>query len=135
MLNTIFANKSLLQSVEYSTSSALVSLLQIRIFDANKCILDIMSWYDNMPRTQKSAFLRLGNYNNEPNKKKIKRIDQYYSRSHCVVCSKLTDQGKNMIRNIEKHSINDNHSYLRDMCKRAPQNYLYPYFSTKILTE
>lgn len=94
-----------------------------------------MSWYDNMPRTQKSAFLRLGNCTNEPNKKNIKCIDQYYSRSHCVVCSKLTDQGKNMIRNIEKHKVNDDHSYLRDMCKRAPQSYLYPYFSTNIVTE
>ncbi|RCH78608.1 DNA polymerase zeta [Rhizopus stolonifer] len=45
-----------------------------------------------MPRSQKAAFLRQGEYPNKPNAKKAKLIDQYYAKSHCVVCNTLTDQ-------------------------------------------
>ncbi|KAG1048906.1 hypothetical protein G6F43_008737 [Rhizopus delemar] len=85
----VLNNNTLRLDAEYYIRKQIIAPIS-RIF--NIIGVDIMSWYDNMPRTQKSAFLRLGNCTNEPNKKNIKCIDQYYSRSHCVVCSKLTDQ-------------------------------------------
>ncbi|KAI9247624.1 hypothetical protein BY458DRAFT_536724 [Sporodiniella umbellata] len=63
-----------------------------RIF--NLMGIDIMAWYDTMPRSQKIALLRLGKHSNKPNVKKSKRIDHYYSRSHCLVCSQWTDQAE-----------------------------------------
>jgi succinate dehydrogenase/fumarate reductase-like Fe-S protein len=55
-------------------------------------LLDVKAWYDEMPRSQKAMALSLAQPS-ELHEKTTNRIDQYYSSSHCIVCSKLAHQG------------------------------------------
>lgn len=57
-------------------------------------MLDIESWYDSMPRSQKVEALALATADEDQTGKKISRIDQYYASSHCIVCRQITDGGK-----------------------------------------
>ncbi|KAG1445129.1 hypothetical protein G6F56_010019 [Rhizopus delemar] len=86
---TVLNDSTLRLDADYYIRKQIIAPIS-RVF--NLIGVDIMAWYDNMPRSQKAAFLRQGEYPNKPNAKKAKLIDQYYAKSHCVVCNTLTDQ-------------------------------------------
>lgn len=46
-----------------------------------------------MPRSQKAEALALAR-TDQPQNRKITRIDQYYASSHCIVCRQITEHGK-----------------------------------------
>jgi hypothetical protein len=54
--------------------------------------LDVKTWYDEMPRSQKAMALSIAQPK-EWSEKSTKRIDQYYASSHCVICTRLAHQG------------------------------------------
>lgn len=55
--------------------------------------LDILSWYESMPRSIKVEAMNIAQ-ENEQQIDNIRRIDQYYSSAHCIVCRKLTHKCK-----------------------------------------
>lgn len=63
------------------------------VFTIIHVILDILSWYESMPRSQKVAAMNLAQ-NTGHQAKNLTRIDQYYASSHCILCRKLCDHCK-----------------------------------------
>lgn len=53
--------------------------------------IDIESWYETMPRSQKAEAMALA-MKDQP-EQKMSRIDQYYASSHCIVCRSITTNG------------------------------------------
>lgn len=99
----------------------------IRVINIQALLVDILSWYESMPRSQKIAAINLA-LSTEHQARNPTRIDQYYSSSHCIVCRKITDQGKCM-RHI--FLISDTHmhvhvlSHLQSMQAKYEHHSLY----------
>ncbi|KAI8374784.1 hypothetical protein BD560DRAFT_393226 [Blakeslea trispora] len=78
-------DSSLRLDAEYYIRKQIIPPLA-RIF--NLIGADILSWYETMPRSQKTAMLRSA----QPPLRSLTRIDQYYSSSYCLICHQKTDQ-------------------------------------------
>ncbi|KAI8378836.1 putative DNA polymerase zeta catalytic subunit [Choanephora cucurbitarum] len=76
-------DSSLRLDAEYYIRKQIIPPLA-RIFN----LMDVLSWYESMPRSQKAAMLRSA----QPPLKSLTRIDQYYSSSYCLICQQKTDQ-------------------------------------------
>jgi len=80
--------------------------------------IDILSWYDSMPRSQKIAAMNLA-LSTEHQARNPTRIDQYYLSSHCIVCRKIADQGMCVcVWNIPSLW----YSYVLAICNQCKQN-------------
>ncbi|KAI8393678.1 uncharacterized protein BYT42DRAFT_551883 [Radiomyces spectabilis] len=84
----VLLDNSLRLDAEYYIRKQIIPPLE-RIF--NLVGVDIMAWYDSMPRSQKAAALALSYYD-EVQDKGVNRIDRYYASSHCIICRQLSDQ-------------------------------------------
>lgn len=101
--------------------------------------IDIAAWYDEMPKQQKVSAIASSHYA-QHEAQTARRIDQYYASSHCVVCRRLTKNGK-WIKHTHIHthlyayiphlSI---HSHLWCMSSQICQYSLYPSFTTSRIT-
>ncbi|KAI7872574.1 hypothetical protein BDF14DRAFT_1716926 [Spinellus fusiger] len=83
----LFLDSSLRLNAEYYIRKQLIPLLS-RIF--NLMGVDIKTWYDEMPRSQKAKAILSHHY-----RKSIKRsthIDEYYKSNSCIVCRDHTSQ-------------------------------------------
>ncbi|KAL9544595.1 hypothetical protein MBANPS3_007546 [Mucor bainieri] len=81
-------DSSLRLDAEYYIRKQIIPPLS-RVF--NLMGVDILSWYESMPRSQKIAAMNLA-LSTEHQARNLTRIDQYYSSSHCIVCRKIADQ-------------------------------------------
>ncbi|KAG1119475.1 hypothetical protein G6F42_012967 [Rhizopus arrhizus] len=81
-------DSSLRLDAEYYIRKQIIPPLS-RVF--NLMGVDILSWYDSMPRSQKVEAMDLA-LSTEHQAKNLTRIDQYYSSSHCIVCRQIADQ-------------------------------------------
>ncbi|GAA5804066.1 hypothetical protein HPULCUR_009552 [Helicostylum pulchrum] len=86
----VLADNALKLDAEYYIRKQIIPPLN-RVF--NLMGVDIESWYDAMPRSQKAEALALARTDQFQNRK-ITRIDQYYASSHCIVCRQITEHGK-----------------------------------------
>ncbi|KAI9260852.1 hypothetical protein EDC94DRAFT_519975 [Helicostylum pulchrum] len=86
----VLADNALKLDAEYYIRKQIIPPLN-RVF--NLMGVDIESWYDAMPRSQKAEALALARTDQFQNRK-ITRIDQYYASSHCIVCRQITENGK-----------------------------------------
>lgn len=84
---TLLGDSSLRLDAEYYIRKQIIPPLS-RIF--NLMGVDILSWYESMPRSQKVAAMNLAQ-NTGHQAKNLTRIDQYYASSHCILCRKLCD--------------------------------------------
>ncbi|KAI8975441.1 hypothetical protein BDF20DRAFT_914372 [Mycotypha africana] len=85
---------SLRLDAEYYIRKQIIPPLS-RIF--NLVGVDILSWYEAMPRHVKVDAMNLAaqqqfNATSSQKKNALSRIDQYYASSHCIICRKLSDQ-------------------------------------------
>ncbi|KAL0083348.1 hypothetical protein F4703DRAFT_1861654 [Phycomyces blakesleeanus] len=84
----LLSDNSLRLNAEYYILKQIIPPLS-RVF--NLIGVDIKGWYDEMPRSQKAMALSFSHYfGNEA--RKINRIDQYYTSSHCIICRDITSQ-------------------------------------------
>lgn len=75
-----------------------------------------------MPRVQNGAFGGLNSLAGSEHGK-LRFIDQYYSRRHCVVCHKLTDQGSHATdSDIRLATAN---TIVCESCSKEPQKVIY----------
>ncbi|RCH87381.1 DNA polymerase zeta, partial [Rhizopus stolonifer] len=84
----VLADNSLRLDAEYYIRKQIIPPLA-RVF--NLMGVDILSWYESMPRSVKVAALNLAR-TTENKSRGITRIDQYYASSHCIVCRQKADQ-------------------------------------------
>ncbi|KAI9021443.1 hypothetical protein CLU79DRAFT_753335 [Phycomyces nitens] len=84
----LLSDNSLRLNAEYYIRKQIIPPLS-RVFSLVG--VDIKSWYDDMPRSQKAMALSLSqHFGNET--RRVRRIDQYYTSSHCIICRNITHQ-------------------------------------------
>ncbi|OAD06266.1 hypothetical protein MUCCIDRAFT_9808, partial [Mucor lusitanicus CBS 277.49] len=108
-------DSSLRLDAEYYIRKQIIPPLS-RVF--NLMGVDILSWYESMPRSQKIAAMNLA-LSTEHQARNPTRIDQYYSSSHCIVCRKIADQGKSIC----------------EQCKQAASNTLFTLLSRQQMSQ
>ncbi|KAH8553586.1 DNA polymerase zeta catalytic subunit [Umbelopsis sp. PMI_123] len=89
------ADSSLRLDAEYYITKQIIPALE-RIF--NLCGVDIASWYKQMPRRKQAlaySFSQLEEYNGNS-----RTLEQYYSSRHCVVCRRISENGKMVVTKL-----------------------------------
>lgn len=97
--------------------------------------IDILSWYESMPRSQKIAAMNLA-LSTEHQAKNLTRIDQYYSSSHCIVCRKIADQGS-VSSHINKTRVLNLYTQLAvcEQCKQDAGNTIFTLISRQQMSQ
>lgn len=77
-----------------------------------------------MPRAQKANALALAQANQQPSKK-ITRIDQYYASSHCIMCRRVTEQGKALLISFHDDQLLTINIVICEYCQREPSETIF----------
>ncbi|KAI9468117.1 MAG: hypothetical protein EXX96DRAFT_493093 [Benjaminiella poitrasii] len=125
---TLLNNSTLRLDAEYYIRKQIIPPLS-RIF--NLMGVDILSWYESMPRTRKIEAITFAQLTTGGHQftKNLSRIDQYYASSHCIVCSKLTSQQCKTEQRENRLFSMSNRIFFFLLCEQCQANPMHTIFT------